>query len=200
VYEEDLNNLEDWLRRLKVEYDIFFSGNRKRPPDDLRGRVEKVVKKLSQASNMSFTERFQYNTLVARFYLYRDLWRRTATKQEMGMEKEIQGLAERAPLPSAAPSQDHGSELRVSINDPASEKEKVRELYEALVRLGGARPRDSQKITYKQFECYIAAQMKNIRDRYRCSSVVFTLSVEENSVKFKAVAADLTSPQNPSGN
>ena len=71
------------LRRLKVEYHIFLSGNRKKPPDDLRIRVERLVKKLSESSDMSFSQRFRFSTLVTRYYVYKDLWRREVQKREM---------------------------------------------------------------------------------------------------------------------
>src|SRR5213593_544172 len=85
MYEEDLTNLEDWIRRLKVEYTVFFNGHRKRPPEDLKLRVEKLVKKLSEAGSMAYSERFRYNTLVTRFYVLRDLWRRTLMSRELGV-------------------------------------------------------------------------------------------------------------------
>lgn len=86
MYDDDLTNLEEWLRRLKIEYHIFFNGNRKQPPEDLKIRVEKLVEKLSECSDLSLTQRFRFNTLIARFYVYRDLWRRTIIAREMGTE------------------------------------------------------------------------------------------------------------------
>ena len=118
MYEEDLNTLEDLLRRLKVEYDIFFNGNRKRPPDELRGRLEKLIKKLLQSTTMTFSERFQFNTLIARYYLYRDVWRRMMTKQESGIEKEAQALAEKRVPGAEAPVQNvSAEEFRICIED-----------------------------------------------------------------------------------
>jgi hypothetical protein len=59
MYDEDLTHLEDWLRRLKVEFDIFFNGHRKKPPDDLKLKLERLLKKLGEAGDMSFQERFR---------------------------------------------------------------------------------------------------------------------------------------------
>ena len=58
MYDEDLTNLEEWIRRLKIDYEIFFNGNRKKPPDDLRLRVERLVKRLAESTDMSFSQRF----------------------------------------------------------------------------------------------------------------------------------------------
>src|SRR2546422_3131444 len=84
LYEDELISLEDGIRRLKVEYTIFFNGHRKRPPEDLKMRVERIVKRLSETGDMTYNERFRYNTLVTRYYVLRDLWRRTMMQRELG--------------------------------------------------------------------------------------------------------------------
>ncbi len=183
LYEEDLNTLEDLLRRLKVEYDIFFNGSRKRPPEDMRARLDKLVKRLSQATNMTFSERFQFNTLVARFHLYSDLWRRTMNKLEAVTEDEISEQKSKS-----ASSNPTLQQFRVTIEDPNTDCEKVRDLYDALVRIGGERTQNAPRPSYEQFAKYISAQTNSIRRKFNCAGVVFTLALEEDSVKFRATA------------
>lgn len=198
MYEEDLRALEDLLRRLKVEYDIFFNGNRKRPPDELKGRLEKLIKKLSQAGNMSYSERFQFNTIMARFYLYRDVWRRMTTKQESGIEKEAQELAEKRA--AQTPAQPAGpEEYRICIDSAGTDSEKIRELYDALVRLSGKCAKETPKISFERFSSYITAQARSIRQKYNCPGVIFTLALEEDAIKFRAAATDSgqTGPKTP---
>ena len=184
MYDDDLTNLEEWLRRLKIEYHIFFTGNRKKPPDDLRLRVERLVKKLSDCGDMSFSQRFRFNTLVTRFYVYRDLWRRTLTEKEMGVEPREE-LASRTKPASAAKAS--VETVRISISNPSSEEGKVRLLYDAMLRIKGAKSRETP-ISYPQFVRYIATQTRGIREKYGCAAVVFTLALEENAIRFTAAA------------
>ncbi|MBP1625395.1 MAG: hypothetical protein H6Q07_3417 [Acidobacteria bacterium] len=184
MYDDDLTNLEEWLRRLKIEYHIFFTGNRKKPPDDLRLRVERLVKKLSDCGDFSLSQRFRFNTLVTRFYVYRDLWRRTLTEKEMGMEPREEP-ASRTKLAKSAKAP--VETVRITISDPSSEEGKVRLLYEAMLRIKGAKSRETP-ISYPQFVRYIATQTRGIREKYRCSAVVFTLALEENAIRFTAAA------------
>jgi hypothetical protein len=44
--DEQLTRLEEDIRRLRIEFDIFFNGAAKRPPYDTKGRVETVLKRL----------------------------------------------------------------------------------------------------------------------------------------------------------
>lgn len=183
IIDDELTNLEEGLRRLKIEYHIFFSGHRVKPPDDLRMRVERIIKQLSENSEITFSQRFRFNTLVTRFYVYRDLWRRTQQAREMGAESVT------APaLASAAKPEGKTTEaVRVSISDPKVEEEKVRLLYEALLLIKGAENQETH-ISYPQFVKYIATQTKGLREKYGCSGVAFTIALENNAIRFTAMA------------
>ena len=185
MYDEDLTNLEDWLRRLKVEFDIFFNGHRKKPPDDLKMKLERLLKKLGEAGDMSFQERFRYNTIVARYYIYKDLWRRTLLGREDGRTggsrpHEQQG---EVTVASATPPV---REYRVSISDPETEQERVKELYQTLLTLKQGNPAEAPSLPYDCFARYISRQTQELRARYECSRVTFSVVVEDAAVRFRA--------------
>jgi hypothetical protein len=75
--DQQLNKLEEDIRKLKIEFDIFFNGSTKRPPLEARARLESQIKRMSDNRQLTFAQRYQLNTLVARFTSYRELWRRT---------------------------------------------------------------------------------------------------------------------------
>lgn len=72
-----LARMEDDIRKLKIDFDIFFNGSTKRPPLEARARLEAYIKRLSDNRSLTFAQRYYFNTLVARFTSYRELWRRT---------------------------------------------------------------------------------------------------------------------------
>jgi hypothetical protein len=193
VYDEDLKHLEEWIRRLKIEYDIFFIGNRKKPPDDLRMRVEKLVKRLAEVGDMSISQRFLYNTLIARFYVYRDLWRRT--QQELESAEGTAGVP--APTkhttPPDQPETSMPRDVQVSISDPEVEAGSVRRLYDELLRMKGGHAKESPDISYQQFAAYIANQMRGIKTKHHCNSVTFRIALEDKTIKFMAKADNSSS-------
>jgi hypothetical protein len=193
VYDEDLTNLEEWCRRLKVEYDIYFNGHRKRPPDDLRIRVERVVKRLAEANDMSFTQRFRYNTLISRFYVYRDLWRRT--QQERESPDDLKSPAATAAQAAHKDAQEVAppQSVQVSIVDPAAEVEKVRQLYDELLRMRGDQAKDAPGISYQQFAEYIATKTQGIKNKQQCPSVLFRIALEGKTIKLTAKADNSSS-------
>lgn len=77
VVDQQLSKLEDDIRKLKVDFDIYFNGAVKRPPLELRARLESQIKRMSDNRNLSFAQRYQLSTLIAKFTSYRELWRRT---------------------------------------------------------------------------------------------------------------------------
>jgi hypothetical protein len=185
MYDDDLANMEEWLRRLKIEYHIFFNGNRKQPPEDLKIRVERLVKKLSECSELSFSQRFRLNTLIARFYIYRDLWRRTLLEKEMGAEpKEGTAFKEKG-IPEFGKTAPEA--VRISIADPNAEEDKIRLLYDSLVRIKKTGTGETP-IPYAQFAKYIATQTRSIREKYGCSAVAFTIALDEHAIRFTAAA------------
>lgn len=75
--DQQLARLEDDIRKLKIDFDIYFNGASKRPPLEARARLDAFMKRLSDNRNLTFAQRYLFNTLVARFVSYRELWRRT---------------------------------------------------------------------------------------------------------------------------
>ncbi len=68
--------IEEDVRKLKIDFDIYFNGGTKRPPLEARARIESNIKRIMDDRNLSFAQRFQFNTVVSRFNSYRELWRR----------------------------------------------------------------------------------------------------------------------------
>ena len=74
--DSQLSRLEEDIRRLKIDFDIFFNGNAKRPPLEARARLEAYIKRVADNRSLTYAQRYYFNTLVSRFTSYRELWRR----------------------------------------------------------------------------------------------------------------------------
>jgi len=57
--DEELNLLDQQLRRLKIEYEIFFNNPAKRPPTDVEWKVLSLIRKFSDGARMSFSNPLQ---------------------------------------------------------------------------------------------------------------------------------------------
>lgn len=174
----DLDRLETEIRRLKIEYDIYFNGGTLRPPIDTKGRVETAIKRIYDARGMSFAQRFRYNGLVARYNVMRELWRRqTQDREEIG----------RAPTAEAHVAL-RSQTVTVRCEDPRNESEKVSELYNHLM---AARRDCGERIgplTLEVFTEFLHSRAEKIKADLSSSAIEFVVGVDNGRVKFAARA------------
>ena len=102
--EEQLARLEEDIRRLKVEFDIYFNGAAKRPPYDTKGRVDTLIKRLADERTLTFAQRYHYNSLAARYSSFMQLWRRTMQEREEGRGPSRRSAPVPRPEPEVAPA------------------------------------------------------------------------------------------------
>ena len=74
--DQQILRIEDDIRKLKIDFDIYFNGGTKRPPLEARARLDANLKRLADDRNLTFAQRYQFNSVVSRFNSYRELWRR----------------------------------------------------------------------------------------------------------------------------
>jgi hypothetical protein len=182
--DEELNKLEDDIRRLKVEYEIYFNGGAPRPPHDTLYRVENLIKRNSaDQSKLNFGQRYRFSTLVQKYAINSQLWRRKLQEKEEG--RSLIGSPKR---PVEAPPGD--GVVRVVCSDPATETAKVEQLLRAMQdakRRAGDRTPDLDVAAFQKF---IQEKTKQVKHKLGCDKVLFSVSVEGGKVKFKATKAD----------
>jgi hypothetical protein len=206
---EQLDRLEDDLRRLKVEFDIFFAGGSKRPPLETRNRVETVIRRMGDDRSLRYEQRYRFNGLSHRYNIFRDLWRRLMQQREEGRwqsgyfggskaaieEEAAKLLAEttkpkqNAPPPApAAPSAPAASPSPsgITFSDPAKEQEKVRQLFEIIVQTKKIAGEPTDRISFTQFSKMISSRTEQVKQAGNCKEVTYQVSVENGSVKFTA--------------
>jgi hypothetical protein len=200
--DEELNVLEDSLRRLKIEFDIYFGGGSKRPPADLQWRVESLMKKFGENPKMSFPQRYRFNSMANRYALFSDLWRQKLKIKEEGYRRPqdkvlaIQGMRteeERAAAAALAGDDEKAEKtaqpFRVAWSDPEGETTKVKALFDAVIdartKSGDA---NASGANFDSFKAFVKKKTEQIRKDYGCHSVEYSVEVESGQVRLKAKA------------
>jgi hypothetical protein len=189
--DQDLDRLETEIRRLKVEYDIFFNGGAAKPPMDTKGRVEAMIKRIFEVKGMSFGQRFRYNNLVARYNVMRELWRRQQQKrEENGRLPTVEAVV-------AAKS----INVAIRCHDPKREPEKVNELYDYLLAAKRECGERVNGLKYDIFQNFIINRAAQIKQTLKTEAVDFIVAVEHGKVKFtaRAVADVSKNPERKNG-
>jgi len=73
---EQIERLEEDIRRLKIDFDIYFNGGTKTPPHAAKASLEARISRLNGNRELSYGNRYKLNTMVSRYNSYRHLWRR----------------------------------------------------------------------------------------------------------------------------
>jgi len=79
--DKQIARIEEEIRKLKIDFDIYFNGATKRPPLEARARLESNLKRIADDRNLTYAQRYQFNALASRFTSYRELWRRMLKKR-----------------------------------------------------------------------------------------------------------------------
>ncbi len=200
--DEELNLLDSQLRRLKIEYEIFFSNPTKRPPTEIEWKVLNLLRKFSDGGKMNFTQRYRYNEMAQRYAIYSDLWRKKSRIREEGYRRpqdallSVQGVREEEHVAAhpvygvhhagAAGAQEERP-FTVQCSDAATEREKVETLYKALSK---AKEQAGEAVSgnFDSFSSFVQKKTNEIRKQYGCHSVEYTVEIHEGHVKLKAKA------------
>ena len=179
--EDRLARLEEDIRRLKVEYDIYFNGGSKRPPYDTKLRVESHLKRLGDDRALTFAQRFHYNALATRYNSFREIWRRTLKNREEGRDAVAVSRATRqaeAPFKAAT----------FACADVRHDVQTVKNLYDSLMEAKRSCGEQSHDLSFARFHRLIMERTETMKEKIGTERVVFSVDVEGGHVSFKAKA------------
>jgi hypothetical protein len=185
--DDQLTRLEEDMRRLKIEYDIYFNGASKRPPYDTKSRVETVIKRLGDDRTLNFAQRYRYNALTARYNSFRELWRRTIQGREEGRDAAANSRAS-SRVSSSVEARKQTSESTFVCSDARDDVGTVKEIYDALIEAKRKCGEPTDDLSFPRFHRLIATKTDNLKEHLGCHSVRFSIDVEDGRVNFKAKA------------
>ncbi len=183
-----LKLLESELRKLEIEYNMFFAGHLPRPPWETRARVEALLRKIDHVTGQarSYADRFRFQTLQSRYSTFADLWDRGLKAREEGRPGPFVTPRRTEPEPGPPPPEPEDRILHVTVfHDPIHEMDKMRELYE---RLTAAREELGEpQLPFHRFAGLIREQVKSLKKK-GAPEVAFRLSVQDGKITFTARA------------
>jgi hypothetical protein len=215
--DEELNLLDQQLRRLKIEYEIFFNNPSKRPPTDVEWKVLSIIRKFSDGTRMSFSQRFRYNEMAQRYAVQSDLWRKKVRIREEGFRRPqdallaVQGVrvveereakhhpvyglsqavqtagSETSGAQTAGADQGDNQPFSVQYSGAAAEREQVESLYKALT---AAKQKSGEKVSgdLDSFAAFVKKKTTELRKQHGCDAVEYSVEVQGGQVKLRAKA------------
>lgn len=184
--DQQLALLEEDIRKLKIEFDIFFNGGAKRAPYDTKNRVETMIKRLSDERSLTFAQRYLFNSIMARYTSFKELWRRTMQGREEGA-----GNRAAAAMRSMQNQEDKKANVnRFVCGDVERDVETTRKIYDALVQAKQKCDKSVDDLSFSSFQRQLATQIARFRQNNNCKQIQFEVGVDNERVVFKARAAE----------
>jgi hypothetical protein len=195
--DEELAQMERDIRQLKIEYDMFFGGGRKRPPTEVEWRIELLIKRYAErGGELKFSQRFRYNNLAQTYAKYKEVFRKRMAQREEGKIERHFGAAakaieaERARSQVGAERQPAGvpsKEFRMVCSEPDKETEKVDQLFEAFVQAKKQAGEEVSKVTRAGFNEFVRKKTKDLQNSKNCRDVEYVVETVDGQVKLKAL-------------
>jgi hypothetical protein len=189
-FEEDLAEIEGSIRKLGVEWDKFFAGVEKKPPNDLKTKTEALLRRYANAELRNAIERFRYQTLTAKYNTLNELWSKKLRAREEGKAFGVHGLkADMLPPPppaSAAPARAarKGDTGEVRVGHPG-DAAAVQTLYGRFLAARAAAG-ETSPVRFESFQKLIAQQASRILTEKGGQAVDFRLETKDGKVSLKA--------------
>jgi hypothetical protein len=193
LHDDELERLEEDIRKLKNKYDQFFAGIQKFPPSQDRKNVEHMIYEIGKQKMRDNTRRFRYTTILTRFNQYREMWGRKMREREEGpmdfrRRKAALEAAAQNPPPPPPPEPPRVTSKTVDPYvkvAPGTNGEAVRRLYAEIERehfkLGKLPP-----VTVEQLATMVEKQTEVVRTKYHVSTVAFRVETVDGKVKLRA--------------
>ncbi len=190
--DDQLDKLEEDIRKLKVKYEMFFMGNTKMPPQHERHLLEVSIFELGKQKMRENARRFRYNQLLSRYNQYREMWGRKMREREEGpLDFRRRQAALSEPSEPPAPPRPKSERVTSRTTDsyvkmvPGANGEAIRDLYDQIEKehqkLGKA-----PNLTFEQLRSMVEKQSESVRERYNVDVVGFRVDVVDGKVKLKA--------------
>lgn len=197
--DEELAQLERDIRQLKIEYDQYFGGGRKRPPAEIEWRIDLIIKRYAErGGELKMAQRFRYNNLTQSYAKYKDVFRKKMQQKEEGRLQRHFGAAARAieserakqqggPPPSETAPAPPSSAFRIVCSEPERETEKVEHLYQAFLQAKAKAGEDTGKLTQAGFREFVRKKTKDLQHKQNCQDVEYVVETVDGQVKLKAL-------------
>jgi hypothetical protein len=193
--DEELDQFENDIRRLKVEYDQYFGGGKKRPPTEIEWRIETLMKRRGdRGADMNFSQRFRYTNLSQTYAKYKDIFRKRMKQMEEGTSERHFGAAareiekQRAEKQAAAAKSEGQFKypFAISCNDPDHQEKKVDQLFEAFRHAKQQAGENTERFTIEVFRRFVRQKTDQMKKQQNAREVEYIVTLEGNTASLKA--------------
>jgi len=171
IIEQELNRIEASIRLIDQNYEKYFAGIERRPPEKMRDELGLELRRLANRYIPQTDLRYRYQMLATRFHSYCGNWERLMKQIEEGkFVRKLQQLRGGGVAPVASRNEENATPIQ-------SEAERISA---EIAAISGRAP-DRQKIA-----TLLAEQRAQLSSRFAGRDIEFVVTCEDGKPKLKA--------------
>ena len=195
-FEQDMDRLDQGLRKLKILYDQFFAGSLPRQPFELRTEMGHIVRQYSNVPLRKLSHRFQFNTLVGKYNSFSTLWNKQLRAQEAGRTlsgaRIVSALPPEAAAPARAARQDTSTLAQVVLDAEDRDQGGLRRFFERYNEVRRSAGQPASGVSFEDFSRQLWHKAEAVKNRAGCDAVRLRLTEgEDGRIQLKAAPLQL---------
>lgn len=166
--EAEIMAIGPMINQYRIDFQRFFAGDLQRPPDELRERISKEIRRLQLSKLVTSANTFQLNSLEAQFNSQVELFgRRLREREQVGGRR------------GGAVKPQHDPQAGVVFGQDGA----VEALYKGLYMRGG---QANASIDLERFRGHLSKQAAAIQAKTGAANIQFRIAEEDGKLKLKA--------------
>lgn len=205
TFEEELRRIDEEIRKLKIQFDLYFIGTNPKPPVDQRDTLEKFLKK-HQATSKTVAERFLYNAVLNKFNAFSELWLKSLRNKEEGarvhplaarhaqqaaraetggsLRPGLPGVQAAADTRGRAGARNPQEPQAFRVPTTTRDEKTLKALYQDFIAAKD-QAGDTRKPSFDSFAREIARHTATLKGRVDCEAIDFTIYSKDKKVSIK---------------
>ncbi len=188
---ETLDKLDQEIDSLRIHFEQYFMGSRKRMPEQDRTTLQFKLRRMANLQSANFALKYQFQQLVAKFNSYNQYWNRIIQKIETGQMSRERLKSVLASGPTDGKEGDKKKEEKKEPAPPAVKEDlssdKLNQVYQQLAE---SKKQANQQMTLSRdkLEQTLKKQIDQIKEKYKGKNLEFDVVVESGQAKLRAKA------------
>lgn len=187
--------LQELIRQVKREYELWFNGVNPKPPYELRNKLDNHVRLLRNRLPKRTADQFRIGTVLQQYQTFQDFWDKSARKAEEGGLAPWMAQSRRSLLDDLQraneerqeqPRKAERSTYLAKITKPEEDVDEMRKVFNSYVAAKKKVGDDMSGADFDKFRAALVKQTKSLIDSGKANAVSYRVEIADGKVAIKA--------------
>lgn len=190
-----ITELQELIRQVKREYELWFNGVNPKPPHELRNKLDSHVRLLRHKLPKRTADQFRIGTVLQLYQTFVDFWDKSARKSEEGGLAPWMAQSRRSLLDDLQRSNEERQEqvkkperstYLAKITKPEEDVDEMRKVFNSYVAAKKKVGDDMGNADFDKFRAALVKQTKTLIDSGKANAVSYRVEIADGKVAIKA--------------